>query len=84
MSLQAPFPLSMNRSADLRPGTLGPRFNAPGRRPALLRVCAPASWSAPVLWRFRSGPSASAKAPEDWRTLKPGGPSEVPWQPEGG
>ena len=29
MSLQVPFPLAMNRSADLRSGTLGPRFNAP-------------------------------------------------------
>src|SRR5436190_24146389 len=32
---------------------------------------APASSSAPVLWRFRS--SLKAKAPEDWRTPKPRG-----------
>src|SRR5713101_8495854 len=41
---------------------------------------APASWSAPVLWRFsgsRLG-SAAAKAPEDWRTPKPCGISTVP------
>jgi len=30
-----------------------------------------ASWTAPVLWRFR--PASIAKAPQDWRTPKPGG-----------
>ena len=37
-------------------------------------------WSAPVLWRFQPAPTAQAKAPEDWRSPKPGGPSEVPRQ----
>jgi hypothetical protein len=51
---------------------------------------APASWSAPVLWRFSGSwwepgwgvSSASrafgAKAPEDWRSPKPGGVRECP------
>src|ERR1035437_3987139 len=39
---------------------------------------APASWSAPALWRFRvlRMPSADAKAPEGWRTPRPGRANE--------
>ena len=38
---------------------------------------ASASWSAPVLWRFR--PPTTSTAPEDWRTPRPCGGTNGSW-----